>query len=59
MPMPVSTTSKRITSRRQSTCSVTLPASVNITALLSRLMMIWRSRLASACTQAGMRPLWV
>ena len=58
-PMPVSTMSKRITSRRQSTCSVTEPVSVKLTALLSKLMMICRSRLASACTQVGMRPLWV
>ena len=58
MPMPVSSTSKRTTSCRQSTRSTTAPRLVKRTALPSRLMRIWRRRLASACTQAGTRP-WV
>ncbi len=60
-PMPVSRTAK-VSSTRPSaagaalTVSTTSPASVNLTALASRLSRIWRSRVTSPSTARGMSP---
>jgi hypothetical protein len=53
MPGPVSLTSKCAISRAWLTFSRTSPSRVNLTALPSRLIRIWRSRFSSARTVAG------
>ncbi|MNN25940.1 hypothetical protein D3C81_1394330 [compost metagenome] len=58
MPMPVSATVKTSTDSLvgdSSTlaCNATLPCSVNLIALPSRLSRIWRRRMPSACTWVG------
>ena len=53
MPGPVSRISKLATSWRNSTRKVTLPETVNFTALPSTLIRIWRSLRSSTRTTAG------
>ena len=60
MPMPVSVTATRTVSARASCASTsrsrrTLPRSVNLVALCSRLTSSWRSRNGSALTRCGRR----
>ncbi len=53
MPIPVSRTWKASVSPRRSTSRATLPASVNLTALASRLPNTWASRRGSPSKPAG------